>query len=297
MKITNTKYEIPSKFQIRITNDQNHRHRPFEILLLVIVICLGFDIWDLGFGNSFCQAELQDGPASPKMSSRDGQLERLLWKDNVSPPDQSHESRKTEELKQIIEQIRSMQFEPQQITQLSPDTTPAEEPQPNTDASTSEHARPGAARRNRAETAEEKIIESSANSAVSAINNDKSISNQTLHKIEDLLKDPNTITNPLELAEVLFQSGRPGLAGPCYKQALASIASEDPNMAGERAWILFQIGNCLKYDDPNASKESYAELIRTQPNSPWSEIAKSRHGLIEWYQQDQPRKLIEELGR
>ncbi len=212
---------------------------------------------------------------------------KQVRKDNISPLPQNVSNRKTDELKNIIEQIRSIQFESQPITQYSSDTSPAKEPQPDKNASAAEHA----------ETAEKKITESSADSAISAVNYDKSTSNQTLHKVEELLKDPNAIANPLELAEVLFQSGRPGMAGLCYKKALASIAADNPNVASERAWILFQIGNCLKDDDPNTSKESYAELIRTAPDSPWAQIAKSRHGLIEWYQQERPDNLIEELKR
>jgi hypothetical protein len=123
------------------------------------------------------------------------------------------------------------------------------------------------------------------------------MSEQTLQAVQHLLKDPNHIPNALELAEILYRSGKPGPAGLCYKQALNSIAADDPNRAGERAWVLFQIGNCLKYDDPNTARESYAELIRTHLDSPWAEIAKSEHGLIDWYQQDQPRKLIQELNR
>jgi len=190
---------------------------------------------------------------------------------------------KTNDLKQIIEQIRSIQFESPAVGHIEPSAAGQAEPQ--------QPAMP---------EDEKQKIESQPSPdvvVVSAVNNDKSMSNQTLHKVDELLKDPNAIANPLELAEVLFQTGVLEPAGLCYKQALVSIAANDPNVASERAWILFQIGNCLKDNDPNASKESYAELIRTHPDSPWAEIAKTKHGLLDWYQQEQPRKLIEELKR
>jgi hypothetical protein len=95
----------------------------------------------------------------------------------------------------------------------------------------------------------------------------------------------------------LFRSGRMVSAGLCYKQALKTIPTDDPNLGTERAWILFQIGNCLKDEDPNTAKESYAELIRTHPDSPWTEIARVRHGLIEWNQQEKPGELIRQLNR
>ena len=196
---------------------------------------------------------------------------------------------KTDDLKQIIAQIRSIQFEPPTVGQDEPSAAGQAEPQ---QPATPEN------KNQKTEDREQKTeSQPSFDVADSETNNDKMMSNQTLHKVDELLKDPNSIANPLELAEVLFQTGALGPAGLCYKQAFASIAADDPNVASERAWILFQTGNCLKDNDPNASKESYAELIRTHPDSPWAEIAKTKHGLLDWYQQEQPRKLIEELKR
>ncbi len=222
-------------------------------------------------------------PASYKSSNRERQLERQLWQDNISPPAENAANRKTDELKRMIEQIRSIQFESSSANQAEPQAAEHVEPQQQ------------AAPKNEKQKAESQPLPDVI--AASEVSNDKSMSSRTLHKVEQLLKDPNSITNPLELAEVLFQTGEPALAGVCYKKALASINVDDPNVATERAWILFQIGNCLKDPDPGASKETYAELIRTAPDSPWAQIAKSRYGLIDWYQQEQPRKLIEELNR
>lgn len=202
------------------------------------------------------------------------QIELQLRKSNISPIDQRRDNGKTDDLRQVIEQIRSVAFEPQQPTQQPANTSP----EPNTTTTVEPVTQP---------------VPASARPETP----DKSMSEQTLQTVQLLLKDPNHVPNTLELAEILYRSGKPGPAGLCYKQALNSIAADDPNWAGERAWILFQIGNCLKDDDPNTARESYAELVRTHPNSPWAEIAKSEHGLIDWYQQDQPRKLIQELNQ
>lgn len=221
--------------------------------------------------------------AVQKSTNREIQLEQQLWKDNISPPAKSHSNRKTEELKQIIEQVRSVQFESASASQAEPQPEDRIEPQQQT---TPED------KKQKAEP------QSSSDATVDpAANKDKSMHNQMLNKVETLFKDPNAITTPFELAEVLFQTGELALAGVCYKKALSSLNTDDPNVTTERAWILFQIGNCLKDSDPNASKNSYAELIRTAPDSPWARIAKSRHSMIDWYQQEQPRKLIEELNR
>jgi tetratricopeptide (TPR) repeat protein len=118
------------------------------------------------------------------------------------------------------------------------------------------------------------------------------LSDQVLQQVNENLKDPNHIANPLQLAEILFKIGKLGPAAVCYKQALTSIAPDDPASANERAWILFQIGNCLKFDDPNAAKDSFAQLLRTYPDSPWSDAAKTCHELTAFLQQENPDKLI-----
>jgi hypothetical protein len=208
---------------------------------------------------------------SPPAADNQKRLELQLRKSNISPPTQHRQEDKTDDLKQIIAQIRSMNLEPKPSAQQPADTAPVIKSQPS--------AIKAEALPVQTQTPEKPIIDN------------------TLQMVEEMLKDPNRISTPLELAEVLFQSGRIVPAGLCYKQALVSMDVNDPNKAEERAWILFQIGNCLKYEDPNTARNSFSELVRTQPGSSWAEIAKSEHGLVEWYQQDQPRKLIQELNR
>ena len=235
----------------------------------------------------------QTSPVPTNASGK--QLERQLSESRISPPAQSTENSKSNELRQIIEQVRSVKFEtsrgelvhpelvegvePQQPARQPVDTSPAVWPQPTTADSS-------------AETELQPLVSSTVTQSAG-----KSTSDHTLQIVEGLLKDPNQITNPFELAEVLFRSGRMAPAGLCYKQALNTMPTDDPNLGTERAWILFQIGNCLKDEDPNAARESYAELIRMHPDSPWAEIARVRHGLIEWYQQEKPGELIRQLNR
>ena len=215
-----------------------------------------------------------------------GQIERQLMESRISPPAQSPNDSKSNGLRQIIEQVRSVKFEtsrgesvePQQPAQQPVDTALAVPPQSPTAAP--------------AETEQQPLVSSTATQPAGA-----STSNHTLQIVEGQLKDPNQITNPFELAEILFRSGRMVPAGLCYKQALNIMPTDDPNLGTERAWILFQIGNCLKDEDPNTARESYGELIRTHPDSPWTEIAKVRYGLIEWNQKEKPVELIRQLNR
>jgi tetratricopeptide (TPR) repeat protein len=235
----------------------------------------------------------QTSPVPANASGK--QLERQLSESRISPPAQSTENSKSNELRQIIEQVRSVKFEtsrgelvyPERVEGVEPqrparqpvDTSPAVTPQPTTTDSS-------------AETEQQSLFSSTQTQPAG-----ESTSEHTLQMVEEQLKDPNQITNPFELAEILFRSGKMVPAGLCYKQALNTMPTDDPNLGTERAWILFQIGNCLKDEDPNTARESYAELIRTHPDSPWAEIARVRHGLIEWYQQERPGELIRQLNR
>jgi len=209
--------------------------------------------------TNFAAAVKTELPADSNPQHKDDGLLRLR-KSNISPPAKPGDNEKSSDLKLIIEQIRTMSFEPKQPEGGGQKTEDREQ-----------------------KTEEIQKTQEQAPSETQIL--------------EELLKDPNHITTPLELAEVLFKSGRIYPAGLCYKQALLSMDANDANKAEQRAWILFQIGNCLKYKDPNTARDSFAELVRTQPNSNWAQIAKTEHDLVEWYLQESPKKLIEELKR
>ncbi len=66
-------------------------------------------------------------------------------------------------------------------------------------------------------------------------------------------------------------------------------------MSRDRAWILFQIGNCLRKDDLPAAAKMYQQLLTEYPNSPWVDLAKAQSNLIAWYLKDEPVKLIAEV--
>jgi TolA-binding protein len=129
------------------------------------------------------------------------------------------------------------------------------------------------------------------------------------------LQHPERLNKPFELGELLFLSGHLKDAAICYQEALSRSSPDkaDPNQKPQqdakvpdvglktsllsiqsRAWILFQIGNCLRNDDPPTAMKMYKQLIAEYPDSPWVDLAKARSTLIDWYQKDNPRGLIAE---
>ncbi len=123
------------------------------------------------------------------------------------------------------------------------------------------------------------------------------IARQTVQIIRKFSQDPNNLKNPFELAETLFLSGYLKEAAIFYKEALKRKSPNDVDFARDRAWILFQIGNCLRNEDRPAAIKFYGQLIIEYPDSPWKEFAEIRRTLLDWYLKEEPKKFIDERKR
>ena len=113
---------------------------------------------------------------------------------------------------------------------------------------------------------------------------------------QTLSQNPEKLYSPFELGEILFASGNFRDAAIFYREALSRRSPDDAGSARDRAWILFQVGNCLRNSDPAAAAKMYGQLTTEYPNCPWAPLAEAQRKLMDWYQKDQPRKLIAENG-
>ncbi|MHC4572531.1 MAG: tetratricopeptide repeat protein [Planctomycetota bacterium] len=202
-------------------------------------------------------------------------LGRQLWRARIGIPNVEKDESGKNELQRIIEQIRSIKFVPEQkkpepviVIEPTPTTEPNES-LPITDASTSV---------------------SQAHSELELP--DKPIPDKTLQMLQNASQHMDQLGNPLELAEVLFISENAKEAASFYREALNRKRGDDKQAAQDRAWILFQIGNCLRTGDPLTAKKIYVQLINEYPDSPWTDLAKARGKLLDWYEKDRPRTLI-----
>lgn len=200
---------------------------------------------------------------------------RRLWKARIDAPKRDEESKTKNELRQLIERLRSVVIKSQQ---KSPRPSPVAEVVPATEPNDSNDA---------AEPPLQLTKEQPELQQTSSLSY-KPVSPKTLQMLNNLAKDPNQVKNPFELAEVLFQSGFPKQAIPFYQQALNRCTPDPNDHSQNRAWIMFQLGNCLRTENPQAAIEIYKQLITEFPDSTWTELAKAREKLITWYQQDQP---------
>jgi hypothetical protein len=104
-------------------------------------------------------------------------------------------------------------------------------------------------------------------------------------------KDPNTVKEPLEIAEMLYATGHNQEAAVFYEIAITRKTSMGRDLNDDdRAWMLLQIANCRK-NDLNAAALSLNELLRKYPNSIWSQAAAAQRDLINWYRQERPGQM------
>jgi tetratricopeptide (TPR) repeat protein len=196
----------------------------------------------------------------------------------ISVAQGKNNTKSAEQLKQIIEQIRSVEFKPQKQAPepvVVPEKAPVTEPD---ETVPEEPNMPAQKQKPKPETKSRLPY--------------KPITGQTLQMLMTLAQEPEKLDNPLELAETLFASGNEKEASLFYSEALKRKDPNDVGSASERAWILFQTGNCLRNSDLPAAAKTYQQLLMEYPNSPWAEPAKARSDLIAWYLKDEPDKLL-----
>jgi tetratricopeptide (TPR) repeat protein len=106
-----------------------------------------------------------------------------------------------------------------------------------------------------------------------------------------LTEAPSDIVNPMEVGESLFNIGNLTDAVKFYRLALERMADnkDDP----DRPWVLFQIANCIRREDPDNAYATYQELITEYPTSYWAPTAKTQQQVISWYRQTTPNTVLE----
>lgn len=210
------------------------------------------------------------------MQNPSNNLKRRLWQARITTPIENADRNNTSknELQLIIEQIRSITFEPKSM----PEPVISIEPTPKTEP-------------NQTPFDTKKAKETEKKQAQNQLPYEP-LTGQTLETLRNLSQHPDQLDNPFELAEVLFLSGHPKEAALFYREALNRTSSDNVDSARDKAWILFQIANCLQDDDPPTAMKTYRQLITEYPDSPWIDLAKARDKIIDWYTKEKPQTLI-----
>ena len=218
-------------------------------------------------------------------------LSRQLWQARITNPKDRKSGKSKSELYQMIEKIRSVKFESKdKPAELLIVVEPLQETKPNeipSDINVSEEPKA-----KETETKPEIVFDSKQQGENQLLC--KPVTEETLQILNDISQHSQQLKKPLKLAEILFRSGCLKEAAKCYQEALNRMTANDTDKKQTKAWILFQIGNCLRNNDPPKAMEMYRQLIAQYHDSPWVNLAKARSKLINWYQQHKPRALIDE---
>jgi tetratricopeptide (TPR) repeat protein len=202
---------------------------------------------------------------------RSGPLSQELWSSRIAAPETGQDAEASLALRRLIRQVRSVRFGD---TDAGPTFTPAELP-PAFQRSETRVAQAHAARPTPPTASATAPVASEPATSLSA---------QARKTLDMLRQNPLQVREPLEMAELLFLSGRPTEAAPFYARALDQIGRINPSYDADRAWVLFQLGNCLRETDAAKAQETYTKLVAEYPDSPWAELAKAHGRLLTWYQ-------------
>jgi len=228
-------------------------------------------------------------PQSFKVHSKPtGQLAEQLRRSKITAPVTPQDGEQKDELERLIAQIRSVRFKPEP---QSPGPSAASEPETKMQPPSHEARRESAPAQEMTEEPPEKQ-QKKLHAGPAAP--DETLAQETLQLLENISQGPAQLHRPAEVAEILFLSGRLKKAAAFYQQALDQADPNDASTAHDRAWMLFQIGNCLRDDDPTAAGNVYRKLLSEFPDSPWANLAHVWEQFTHWYEKDEPYALLSE---
>lgn len=207
--------------------------------------------------------------------------QRQLWRAEIGAAESRADQKSKNELRRMIERIRSVTFEPKKII-VEPKPSlikvrPIKPVEPPTDTS--------------ADVKENEEQEKLTQKPKLPY---EPVSDHTLQMLKELSESPEKVDNPFELGETLFLSGNLKEAAVFYAEALNRTEPNDVDRSGNRAWILFQVGNSLRNIDMQTAVKMYTQLLTEYPNSTWAQVAQAQVQLIDWYIRDEPQKIIAE---
>ncbi len=203
-------------------------------------------------------------------------ITQRLWRSRMSVPAQTDDGQTRVALNEVLSRIRSVKFEPKEHG--APAFT-VPEPVVSQPVIVSNRT-----------TVEPQVVQRPTTTSPGP--SDGTLSSETVDALKRVLADPNQASEPLALAELLFLTGRRNEAAVLYQKALDSTTGDQASAREDRAWILLQLGNCLRETNPARARDMYTKLVAEYPDSPWVELAKAHSQLISWYEQVQPQQWL-----
>lgn len=260
---------------------------PGRIVCAYAFLCLCFAVKAQIVEPNLLQ-DLENDLLLAKNPTTDSQ--RQLWKTRIRTFEETESTQNKDELKQLMQKINMIKFD-------RSEAKPRQAVLPDTKDNSKIAPSPAEAVISPVSQAEpnEAAVEMPKSTIPSEPPaTDGAFSEQTTQMFQQMLEQPENVKNPFELAEILFRGNCLKEAAICYQTAYDRQGDivKDPHQ--DKAWILFQLGNCLQKDNPEAALKNYRMLITEYPDCPWAELAKEKSKLVDWQMKDKPVELIHE---
>lgn len=250
------------------------------LCLTLLPLCLLTFLMGIASANSTAEPGKEPAPTGLVVEGDpNSSPHRKLWRADISVAKGHGDAKSKSELMRMIEQVRSVRFTlPRNVVDsvIVPVEVPAVEPKETLP--------------DESVVSEVKLAQRSPRLPY------EPVSEKTLQALRDLSGDPEKVDNPFELGETLFLSGNMKEAAVFYAEALVRMEPNDVSSSRDRAWVLFQTGNCLRNVELPAAIKMYTRLLTEYPNSPWADMAKAQAKVIDWYLKDEPHKLVINAG-
>jgi tetratricopeptide (TPR) repeat protein len=255
-------------------NESNSPQPNMKITEIQTVMTQTQNVFPLDFTAPFDQDLTENSLASYEKPMSDPSYELFQASISILSNDDNNSKIKSE-LENLIEQINNIELQSENTESGITHQTPLIQ-QPETQSEIEHQEKPE----------KSQIILTEADLSYTPITSEK------LETLDKLSKESNLVDNPFEIAELLFSSNHLDKAALFYAEALNRTSSDNSIAAQRKAWILFQMANCLRKTEPNRAKQMYTQLINEFPESSWTEPAKGQVQLIDFYQTEEPEKFI-----
>ncbi len=206
--------------------------------------------------------------ATEPVDSRTDSLAKQLWQDRITSISEQSVSSSKDQLEKLLTQLRTVEISRPKAGENSA------EPVTLTTAKTEK-------------TAAAVSGDGKTGGAASKISDTKT-ADLMLMLLGQVCKNPSTVEDSLDMAELLYVKGYLGEAAVFYKETL----NRQKFTPGQKPWVLYQVGNCLRRSDPAAAMAAYRQLITDFPDSPWTAPAKAQEKALDWLQKEKPRELL-----
>ena len=224
-------------------------------------------------------ASLHLPPVGPvAQNGQNYSLEWQLWQDRISILPEQENSPDKDRLEKLLMQLRSVEFSRPKTNEYSGEPVTL----------TTGQSIAGEPNQEKTQTRQ---------SAAAAKNtSDANAADATLQLVRQVCQNPSVVEDSLELAELLYIKGYLKEAAVFYQETLNRQKLDKKISPGQKPWILYQMGNCLRQTDPVSASKVYKQLIAEFPDSQWAAPARVQDKIIDWLQKEKPLDLLKAAG-